>query len=127
MSESELEKLSHLRVLMNGSRFDEALRLVDGLLQDNYLSPFLHATKARLIMLSSEECRYSLVDAGDCLLKAFKINANDLEVIEELAHYYDIVMPDSQLAIQYASLLVDKMRSMSNDMAEIIDTNPQTN
>ncbi len=72
-------------------------------------------------MLCSEKCQYSLDDAGDCLLKAHEINANDLEVIEELAHYYDIVVPDSQLATHYASLLLDKIRNMSNDMAEIIN------
>lgn len=121
MVESEIEQLSHLRVLMNSSRYDEALSLVDRLLQNNYLSPFLHALKARLIMLSSEECPYTLDDAGDCLLKALEINANDLEVIEELAHYYDIVAPDSQLATRYASLLLDKIRDISNDMAEIIN------
>lgn len=123
MNTSEISKLNLLRVMMNNSDFDEALILVDKLLLDNYLSPFLHATKARLIMLHSEGCQYSLEDAGKCLLSAQEINPNDLEVIEELAHFYDIVMPDSKLASHYATLLLEKIGAMSKDMAEILDDN----
>src|SRR5690348_7284951 len=62
----------------------------------------LWVTRARLLMLEDEPLTGSLRDVESCLLKALHLAPDNLEAIEEAAHFYDIMVPNRRKAVMYA-------------------------
>jgi hypothetical protein len=123
MIETYLRKIEAMHRLMRAQDIDNALLLADELLAQNELSPYLLVTKARLILLLDRTDGPSLEDAEQCLLRAIEINAHDLEAIEELAHLYDVTLPDSTRAASFASLALEQVEKLRADMQNILVDN----
>jgi predicted Zn-dependent protease len=85
-----------------------ALKLIEGLIKKNPLSPYLHVMRAELILLQNHPNTPPLDAAERSYLRAHNMNPNDLEAIEGLAHFYDAVNPDRRKAKKFAELYLQK-------------------
>jgi tetratricopeptide (TPR) repeat protein len=60
--------------------------------------------QAALIQLASENSRYSLEGALACYKRALTIDPNDVETLEDVAHFYDAVLGNETEAQTYFAL-----------------------
>jgi hypothetical protein len=81
----------------------------------------LWVTRARLLMLEDEPLSGSLSDVERCILKALDLAPDNLDAIEEAAHYYDVVVPDRRKAVVYAKRYIGLSRKVVSDMQAIIE------
>jgi predicted Zn-dependent protease len=117
----ETASIHLLTQLMKAERYAEALGVVVRLLEKNRASPYLLQTKADLIQLQDNSDAPPLDEVEQCLLQAHRMNPNDSEIIEDLAHYYDAVSADDDKAKQYATLYLKKIDGGMKAMKKIID------
>ena len=75
-------------------------------------------TKARLLMLGDSA---TLAQVEDCILKALDLSPNNLEALEEAAHYYDVVAPDRRKAVRYAKRYIQLVGKTISEMRAIIE------
>lgn len=101
--------------------FDEALLLVSDLCAKNPYSPYLWIVRARLEILEGGSDSNPFGDAEKFLLCAYQINPNDIEALEELAHFYDVIEPNREKAQRFASLLIEKIEILERDMKNILE------
>jgi hypothetical protein len=80
----------------------------------------LWVTRARLLMLEDEPLSRTLRDVEHCILKALDLDPNNLEAIEEAAHYYDVMMANRRKAVMYAKRYIELTRKVASDMQAII-------
>jgi|SRR5450432_251419 hypothetical protein len=82
----------------------------------------LWVTRARLLMLEDDEpFSGSLLDVERCILKALDLAPNNLEAIEEAAHYYDVVAPDRRKAVKHAKRYIGLAGKVVSDMRAILE------
>jgi len=112
--------IKKLHLLLSEKKLSEALIFVEELLTKNLISPYLLVQKARLIMLQNTDQAPPLAEVERCLLLAHEINQDDFEVIEELAHYYDVVDPHPESAKKYKDLFLDRSSKIAKEMREIM-------
>jgi tetratricopeptide (TPR) repeat protein len=113
--------LVEFKLLLENQKYDEALILLDKILKENQISPYLLLMKSRLIQLSENDIDRGLEKAENCLLKAHEINCEDLEVIEDLFHLYDAVIPNKELAEKFSNMYLTKVARTVNEIQEMID------
>ena len=94
--------------------------MVDELLKKNASCPCLLVMRGILILLLDHTHGPPLREAERCFLKAFELNPDSLETLEELAHYYDVVDEDRAKAKHYAKLYLVQARGVSQDMERIL-------
>ncbi len=116
----DLLELDQLAQSMQSKVFDKALVLAGDLCAKNPLSPYLWIVRARLEMLVGGSDEDPFGAAESFLLAAYKINQNDMEVLEELAHFYDVIVPDREKAKQFGVLLLEKLKLLERDMDDIV-------
>jgi hypothetical protein len=78
----------------------------------------LWVMKARLLMLGDSA---TLAQVEKCILKALSLSPNNLEAIEEAAHYYDVMKFDRRKAVKYAKRYVQLAGKVVSDMQAILD------
>ena len=81
----------------------------------------LWVTRARLLMLEDEPLSGSLLDVERCILKALDLAPDNLEAIEEAAHYYDVVAPDRRKAVKHAKRYIALAGKVVSDMQAILE------
>jgi hypothetical protein len=116
----DIQLLSEIKILMRERRYDDALELLDDLSKRNQISPYLLLMKARLIQLSEIDREGGLEEAEKHLLQAHEINCEDLEVIEDLAHFYDVVMPNRDLAKSFSEMYLSRTAKTGREIQEIL-------
>ena len=80
----------------------------------------LWVTRARLLMLEDEPLSGSLADVEHCILKALDLAPNNLDAIEEAAHFYDVMVRNRRKAVRYAKQYIELADRAVSDMREII-------
>lgn len=123
MSDIAQQPAIALRLLMGAQNYDEAFRLVDKLIGQCALSPYLLVMKARLILLLDRADGPPLDEAERCLLEAHEINNYDLEVIEELAHFYDVTLPNPSQAARFAGIAMKRLAVLHPSLQLILNDN----
>lgn len=116
-----LNQINHLKRLMGENRFNEALSLIENLCNENYYSPYLWNVRARLEMLQGGSDGDPFGNAEKYLRIAFEINPDDLEVLEELAHFYDVLVPDREKSVRFATMVSEKVGLLQRDMRKILE------
>ena len=81
----------------------------------------LWVTRARLLMLEDEPLSGSLLDVERCILKALDLAPDNLEAIEEAAHYYDVVAPGRRKAVKHAKRYIALAGKVVSDMQAILE------
>lgn len=81
----------------------------------------LWVTRARLLMLEDKPLSGSLADVERCLLQALDLAPNNLEAIEEAAHFYDVMVPNRRKATRYAKRYLVLAGKTVSEMQVIIE------
>jgi hypothetical protein len=106
--------------MMNDRDVRATLRRVDESLKREPECPYHLVKRAIAIQVQDDEPIYSLQDAEADLLGAHRRDPAHLEALEELAHFYDAVIPDSEKAKAYAQLCRDRAAKLVDDMDRIL-------
>ncbi|MGB6716247.1 MAG: hypothetical protein WBE47_04770, partial [Candidatus Acidiferrales bacterium] len=94
--------LLELQELWKARQFDKALALVDRLLSQSPECPYLLVSRGILIQLLDHGEGPPLEEAERSFLEALTFAPDNLDTLEELAHYYDSVAPNAEKAKFYA-------------------------
>jgi|SRR6266487_1396440 len=78
----------------------------------------LWVTRARLLMLEDEPLTGSLNDVERCIIA---LAPENLEALEEAAHFYDIMAPNRRKAVMHAKRYIQLARRVVSDMQAIIE------
>lgn len=76
--------------------------------------------------LVDQAMRLQLTDHGDlvevekCLKKALKLAPDNIEVLQEAAHFYDAVVPNAKMARKYAASCREKVAELAAEMDVIL-------
>ena len=100
--------------------FNEALREVELDLKQKSDCPYLWLLRGNLIQLSDSASPKPLEEAEKSYLKALKLDPDYIQAMENLAHFYDIVMPDKKRAHEFANLVQTRVKQIGEDMVEIL-------
>lgn len=120
-----MEEITHIRNLCRDGQFRRALTLIEPIIERNPLSPFLFILKSILIQSDEGDSDfiYLLEDAEKYLLHALEINDQDIEAMIELAHFYDVMMPNPAKAYKYSSQVLKRIKKIKLEMTEILRDN----
>jgi len=80
--------------------------------------------RARLVMLDDhpgEPEHPALDEAEASILKALELDRDNPEALEEAAHFYDVVVPNREKAINYAQRYVEVAGKVVQNMHAIIE------
>ena len=78
---------------------------------------FSLVNRAIQIQLSDGE----LSEAESCIRRALELDPKSVEVLQEAAHFFDIVVPDTERAREYATACREKARNIVEEMNEILN------
>jgi len=81
----------------------------------------LWVTRARLLMLEDEPLTGSLNDVERCIITALALAPENLEALEEAAHFYDIMAPNRRKAVMHAKRYIQLARRVVSDMQALIE------
>jgi hypothetical protein len=96
------------------------LRRVDESLLREPDCPYHLVKRAIAIQVQDTGAEYSLENAENDLLTAFRQDSAHLEALVELAHFYDAVLPDRKKAMEYARLCRDRAANLLDEMNKIL-------
>ena len=80
----------------------------------------LWIARARLLMLGDEPVTGTLDDVESCILAALSLAPENLEAVEEAAHFYDIVVLSRRKALMYAKRHIRIALKAVSEMQAII-------
>jgi hypothetical protein len=86
--------------------------------------PGLWVAKARLMMLDDHPENHGSSGLNEIergILQALELEPEHLEVLEETAHFCDVVIPDRDKAVMYAQYYVQVAGKVVDEMQAIID------
>jgi len=112
--------LGRIRKLSDVRQFKRALSQVDKLLAQQPDCPYLWNYRGNLIQLLDEGDVPAVDEAKTSYLKALEVNPDDLEALENLAHFYDTVGHSPIEAKKYATAYVEKARKSLVAMERIL-------
>jgi tetratricopeptide (TPR) repeat protein len=112
--------LQQIRYLMKSQRFERALAALEKVLKREQECPYLWILRGDLIQLLERKDGPPLREAAASYSKALKLNPNNLEAIESLAHFYDAVDPKPVMAKRYAGLYVKKAMKSLSEMKRVL-------
>jgi hypothetical protein len=116
-----MRTVADLQQLFCEKKYLEALLLVEELLSRIPDCPYLLVSRAVLIMLQEDSTGPPLSEAEKDLLRAYELSPKDLDTLEELAHLYDVVIPDRAKAKQFARLYVERVQEVLAEMHAILE------
>ena len=119
MSQNFQNHVKCVKKLFKDGFFDQAYLDLIALGDARLISPYLLQMEAALIQLSSEAINLELEDAEKCLLDAFSLNKTDIGVLSDLAHFYDVVLPDAAKASEFALLALERLRILKHEMERV--------
>jgi hypothetical protein len=88
----------------------------------NISSPWLdsHRLLERAMKLQLSEDGGNLAEVESCLQQALDLSPDNIEALEETAHFYHAVMPDSQKAAHCANRCREKAAALVAEMDGIL-------
>ena len=95
--------------------------------EEQFLAPEcaeLWVTKARLMMLDDHPERHEpsgFEELEECLVQALELDSENLEALEEAAHFSDVMIPDRAKAVMYAQHYIRVAARVVDDMQAIIN------
>ena len=75
-------------------------------------------------MLDEGNSSHSLKDAEDSLMQAHEIDANNLDIVEDLAHFYDAMKDDRIMAVKYSRMWLAMVEKRSREIRAILEDVP---
>lgn len=115
-----LEKLREARVEFGAHNFDRSFDLFQELLQENPMSPYLLERLGVLSLLSFENRGDGIEGAEAYFLSAHKIAPWDAQVIWQLAHLYDVILPNPEERRRFANLLKTCISDLQEGLDELL-------
>ena len=115
--------LAEIRKLIDTSNFVEALSQIDRLVTQVSECPYLWNLRGDLIQLLDTKDGPPLGEAAESYANALKLNPNDLEALEGLAHFYDAVDRKPIEARKYAKAYLEKSKKAVIAMEQILAEN----
>ncbi|MGH9521975.1 MAG: hypothetical protein ACRD3E_05540 [Terriglobales bacterium] len=84
---------------------------------NNRIEAFALADRAERLQLTDEG---QLREVEECLRRALKLDCKSVEVLQELAHLYDAVIPDAKKAKKYALKCRESAMKVVREMDAIL-------
>ena len=112
-----------LHSLFFKKKYQKALMVVEEMLIKNQISPYLLVRKARLIMLQNESDLHDINDVEKILLQAYEINPDDLEVLEELYYFYNVIAQNFTASDKYKNILLKIVLKKTDEIIENEESN----
>ena len=84
--------------------------------------PYHLVKRALAIQGVDREDGPSLKDARDALERAAALDPHHVEALQEIAHFYDAVMPDRELAVHYARMCLQVVNRIAAEMTALVQT-----
>ena len=85
--------------------------------KNNRIAAFELVDRAIRLQLSDDG---EMSEIEDCLQRALKLDPNSIEVLQEAAHFYDVVVPNARKARKLAANCRDKAGKVIAEMNSII-------
>ncbi len=116
--------LKEIKILLNEKKFRKALTKLEKLLMRHKECPYLWNLRGDLIQLLETRDGPPLVEAAASYKTALRLNPNDLEALEGLAHFYDAVDSKPEKAKRYAGAYISKAKRRMIEMERIFADKP---
>jgi len=116
--------LKQIRTLMKAQRYDRALAKVEGILADHRGCSHLWNLRGDLIQLLETQDGPPLTEAAKSYKTALRLNPDNLETLQSLAHFYDAVEPRPSIAKRYAEAYIAKAKRGIAEMERVIAGEP---
>jgi len=113
-------KLAEIRNVAAAGNFGEALTQVEALLTSLEECPCLWNYRGVLILLDESDNPPPLEEAAKSFSRALELDPKNLEALEELAHYYDAIDSQPDMARKYASEYVENVKPVIDAMERIL-------
>jgi hypothetical protein len=84
---------------------------------NNRIAAFELVDRAIRLQLSDDG---DLSETENCLKRALRLDPNNIEALQEAAHFYDAVVPNAQKARRFAASCRDKALKVAAEMDSII-------
>jgi tetratricopeptide (TPR) repeat protein len=112
--------LKEIKALRKANKFETALASLEKLLLRHKECPHLWNLRGDLIQLLETQHGPSLAEAAKSYKTALRLNPNNLETLESLAHFYDAVDPKPATAKRYAEAYIVKAKHGLAEMERVI-------
>jgi Tfp pilus assembly protein PilF len=114
--------LKEVKALMKvkAEKYERALKKIEGAIASHKECPYLWLLRGDLIQLLQTLDGPPLKAAASSYSKALKLNPNNLEAIESLAHFYDAVVPAPVKAKRYARIYIETVKQSLCEMERIV-------
>jgi len=112
--------LKEIKTLWKAKKFKKALANLEKLLARHRECPHLWNARGDLIQLLETQDGPPLAEAAKSYKTALRLNPNDLETLESLAHFYDAVDPKPVTAKRYAEVYIAKAKRGLAEMERVI-------
>lgn|GEM_PF-5603834 len=115
-----MDDLREIHKLFAARQFEEALAKIDGLLAQCPDCPSLLVSRGVVIQLLDHRKGPALSEAERSFLRALEVAPDHVSAIEELAHYYDAVVDDSEKAKHFARSYLNRVEPVIQEMRVIL-------
>jgi len=112
--------LKEIKTLSKRKKFEKALAKLGKLLARHKECPHLWNLRGDLIQLLETQDGPPLAEAAKSYKTALRLNPNNLETLESLAHFYDAVEPKPATAKRYAEAYITKAKRGIAEMERVI-------
>ncbi|HXP61576.1 MAG TPA: hypothetical protein VN829_13850 [Dongiaceae bacterium] len=113
-------RFKKIQVLWKAEQFEKALAGLEELMIHHKDCPHLWNLRGDLIQLVETQDGPPLAEAEKSYKRALRLNANDLEALESLAHFYDAVDPNPAKAKRYAEAYIARAKRGLSEMERVI-------
>lgn len=115
-----MDDFSEIHELFAARQFDDALAKIDKLLAQCPDCPNLLVSRGVVIQLLDHREGPALKEAERSLLRALEVSPDNVNAIEELAHYYDAVADDSEKAKHFAREYLNRVEPVTQEMRALL-------
>jgi tetratricopeptide (TPR) repeat protein len=112
--------LKEIKTLSKAKKFEKALASLEKLLARHRECPHLWNLRGDLIQLLETQDGPPLAEAAKSYKTALRLDPNNLETLESLAHFYDAVEPKPATAKRYAQGYIAKAKRGIAEMERVI-------
>ena len=121
LPKNTMTRMIDLAALWKNKEFKSALAAVDDLLKSSHECPYLLRRRGMLILLQEDDSWPSLEEAEACLLRAHDLAPNNLDTLEELVHFYAVIIPNPDKARHYARMFEESIAEKLHRIQEVLE------
>lgn len=115
-----MDDFREIHELFAARQFDEALTKIDKLLSQCPDCPSLLVSRGIVIQLVDHREGPALSEAERSFLRALEVSPDNVNAIEELAHYYGAVADDSDKAKHFAREYLSRVEPVIQEMRALL-------